>query len=349
MRHQRHLLGLVLFLAAASVGWVYLSEENAAEKMTHTAATFLAGLSDYQRDLATMAYDDPQCVAWHFIPKDHRKGLKIGDMEPASRQQTLEILKAALSEIGYDKATTIMSLEAVLHELEKSKSGGMIRDPLRYYITIFGQPKQDAKWGLSIEGHHLSLNFVVADGEVYSHTPAFWGANPATMKSSVGVGPKKGYRTLAVEEQLGFDLLHSLNDSQRRKALIAEKAPKEVRDAGEAQAPKLTFRGLAAADMNAKQIGLLRKLLATYAQNMPQEVAKGDLSDIEKAGIEKVHFAWAGASKPGIGHYYAIEGPSFVLEFCNVQPDGAGNPANHIHTVWRSTSGDFGIPVAHHH
>ena len=78
---------------------------------------------------------------------------------------------------------------------------------------------------------------------------------------------------------------------------------------------------------------------------MPAEVATERLSAIEQAGFEKVYFAWMGAEKPGIGHYYKIQGPTFLIEFVNTQADAAGNPANHIHCLWRDMRGDFGIPI----
>jgi hypothetical protein len=78
---------------------------------------------------------------------------------------------------------------------------------------------------------------------------------------------------------------------------------------------------------------------------MPQEVGAAWLSEIKKAGTEKVHFAWAGADKPGVGHYYRLQGPTFLVEFINVQADSANNPANHIHSVWRSMTGDFGVTL----
>jgi len=84
---------------------------------------------------------------------------------------------------------------------------------------------------------------------------------------------------------------------------------------------------------------------------MPAEVAGERLALIEKGspaaaglvhhGWDEIHFAWAGALEPGKGHYYRLEGPSFVAEFVNVQPDAEGNPANHIHCVWRDKTGDF--------
>ena len=78
---------------------------------------------------------------------------------------------------------------------------------------------------------------------------------------------------------------------------------------------------------------------------MPTATAQERLAELEKEGIEKTYFAWAGADRPGIGHYYRLQGPTLLVEFVNVQPDAAGNPANHIHAVWRDLRGDFGLPA----
>jgi len=80
---------------------------------------------------------------------------------------------------------------------------------------------------------------------------------------------------------------------------------------------------------------------------MPEDVAAERLRLIESGagGWDAVRFAWLGPLEPGIGHAYRIEGPSFVVEFVNVQPDAEGNPANHIHCVWRDRTGDFDLPA----
>ena len=88
----------------------------------------------------------------------------------------------------------------------------------------------------------------------------------------------------------------------------------------------------------------MRSLVGVYASNMPEDVRNSRIQRILKGGPENVHFAWAGALKPGVGHYYRIQGPSFLIEFVNTQPDPAGNPANHIHCVWRDGEGDFSVP-----
>jgi hypothetical protein len=160
-----------------------------------------------------------------------------------------------------------------------------------------------------------------------------------------GNGFKKGDRVLGGEEQLAFDLLNSLTNEQRTKAIVADNAPNDVRDAGKPYPPISPAAGLPASEMTAEQVALLRSLIETYASNLPDDVAAERLAAIDRNGMQHVHFAWAGAEKPGIGHDYRIQGKSFLIEFNNTQPDSAGNPANHIHSVWHDLRGNFAIPV----
>lgn len=334
-------LAMLLLLSGAALGMLALRPAGA--NMMHSAQQFLAGLAEEQRAQATMAFDDPARLDWHYIPKDKRKGLQIKHMNAESRKRAHALLASGVSALGYQKAVTIMSLEAILHELEKEREGGPIRDPERYYFTVFGQPAAQGRWGWSVEGHHLSLNFVVADGQLASVTPAFFGANPAEVKTVLSVGPKKGTRVLRDEEELAFKLLSSLSNEQRRIALIADKAPADIRAAGEPHAPSAAPEGLAAKEMQSEQVETLWALLQAYTEKMPAEIGEARIAEVRKAGIEQVHFAWAGADKPGVGHSYRVQGPTFVIEFNNTQPDAAGNPANHIHSVWRQMAGDFGL------
>jgi hypothetical protein len=303
----------------------------------------LATLSAQQRATCVMPYDTPERVGWHFIPKAQRKGLQIKDMTDRQRQAALGLLQSVLSEVGYDKARTIMSLEALLHEVEKDRQGGAIRDPQRYYYTVFGQPGEAGRWGLSIEGHHLSLNFAVEGERVIGSTPTFFAANPTIVYRQAPGGPDRGTRVLADEELLAFELFWRLNDQQRATAVIADRAPREIRAAGEVQSPAYAPEGLSLADMDDQQQQVLKSLIAVYANNLPSDLAEERLAAIDTAGWDKVYFAWAGADRPGIGHYYRIQGPTFLIEFVNTQPDALGNPASHIHSVWRDPSGDFGM------
>jgi hypothetical protein len=210
-------------------------------------------------------------------------------------------------------------------------------------MTIFGTPSDTDPWGLSFEGHHLSLNFVCRDGRVVDSTPQFFAANPGTIMNEVEGPLGKGTRLLRREEDLAFQLVGSLGDPQREKAVIAGKAPKEIRFAGEAQPRVGEPEGIAYSDLNEEQRGLLKELVYVYANAVADKVAAERRKLIDYNGWENIHFAWAGATEPGIGHYYRVRGKEFLIEFVNTQADAAGNPANHIHCVWRDLSGDFDL------
>ncbi len=341
MKNRPLLVATSALFLLAGAGWTYL-QISAGSQMSDAAVKFLATLDKDQKQQTVLPYDTPKRLEWHFIPKDQRKGLQVKEMNDAQRKALHALLRAALSEAGYDKTQKIMALETILNKLEQGR-GRNIRDPERYYATIFGDPAGQGRWGLSFEGHHLSLNFVAQGDKVLSSTPAFLGANPAVVKNEVAGGQPKGTRVLASEEVLAFELLESLSEELRSTAVIADKAPEEIRAAGEPQPPAEAPAGLPAARMTDEQKSILTRLIETYAANMPEEVKNQRLTAIEEAGFDKVYFAWAGAQKPGVGHYYRVQGPTFLIEFINVQPDAAGNPANHIHSVWRDMRGDFAL------
>jgi uncharacterized protein DUF3500 len=347
---SRHRLSAVLvalaLLFTATAAWSFYKLAVTGETMADAATKFLATLPTDQRAKAALAFDDKQRVDWHFIPKPDgaREGVKVRDMSPETRKAAHALLKSALSEAGYSKATKIMELEGLLHELEKTKGGKNIRDTERYFFTVYGAPTPESKWGFSVEGHHLSLNFVVDKGHVASTTPSAFGANPAIVKNDNVPSIAKGTRVLAKEESLAFDLLASLTPDQKKEVIVAEKAPNEVRAAGQPQPATEPAKGILVERLTGEQRGIFQSLIDEYANSFPPDVAKDRLEAVKKDGPDKIHFAWMGAEKLGVGHYYCIQGPSFQIEFVNTQADSAGNPANHIHSVWRDMRGDFGIP-----
>ena len=313
-------------------------------QMKTFADAFLSTLDDDRKSVAVIPFDSPKRVGWHFIPMESRKGLVLREMNDAQRTAALRLVRAALSEAGYDKTNKIMSLEGVLRQLE-GEGRKWERDPNKYFVTIFGTPDNDRAWGLSFEGHHLSLNFVCRDGKIVDSTPQFFAANPATIKNEVEGPLGKGTRVLRDEEDLAFELVNSLTDNQRTFALIAETAPKELRFAGEAQPNVGEPEGISHRQMKVNQRNTLEQLVHLYTDAAADTVAEERRKQIEEDGWRDVHFAWAGATEPGVGHYYRIRGKRFLIELVNTQADAAGNPANHIHSVFRDLTGDFDLPV----
>src|SRR5262245_16968799 len=195
MKLLRVFVALVLAAGLTGVAYVGQATESAGVKMTNAAQKFLDTLPAEQRAKASFAFDDKERINWHFVPREQdkkptRKGVSLEQMNAEQKAAALELLRAGTSPDGFTKATTIMSLEAILHELEQGK--GPVRNPEWYFFAVFGTPSKTGKWGWRVEGHHLALNFTIDSGKVIGSTPAVFGANPATVKD----GPRKGLRTL---------------------------------------------------------------------------------------------------------------------------------------------------------
>jgi hypothetical protein len=102
-------------------------------------------------------------------------------------------------------------------------------------------------------------------------------------------------------------------------------------------------KGIAAADLDAEQRGMLRALLATYLGRVPDEVSVLSRYDDDSA-LDAVHLAWAGSTDDGAPNYYRLQGPRLLLEWDNTQ-----RGANHAHSVWRDPTADFGLDVLARH
>lgn len=305
--------------------------------MSDAARAFLNSLSAEQKAKASFDFKDEERYFFHFVPDNNiqqtlkrgRKGLTLLEMTSYQKALAHALLSAGLSQRGYIKASSIMSLEDILKTQEKDD--GSRRNPEKYYFSIFGDPG-DKAWSYRVEGHHISLHFIVIDGKIVS-TPMFYGTNPALVKD----GPRAGLRVLGREEDLARELVQALTPEQMKTALVAEKAYSDIFTMASRKAA-ITGQpsGLSASKMNAKQKQMLQAVLEEYASNLPDQVAQYRLDQIKKAGTN-MHFAWAGPTEKGAPHYYRIQSQIFLVEFDNTQ-----NGANHVHSVWRDFDGDFG-------
>jgi hypothetical protein len=344
MKLSRVLLAAALLVGVVGVAHVSQRTQTPGQKMTRAAKQLLESLTADQKVKAAFAFDSKERTNWWFVPKEGpkgkptRKGLPLKEMTEAQKKIALTLVAAGTSPNGGKQATTIMSLEAILRELEKGK--GPTRDPEWYFFTIFGNPSKDGKWGWRVEGHHLSLNFTLDGGQLVSATPFFFGANPALVKS----GPRKGLETLPAAENLALKLFNLLDKDQKKLAHRGKDPfpePQQGKPAPDVGPPV----GLPASKMTKEQRETLMKLVEAYARRMPAEVADEELGGVRKGGVDNVHFAFSGQAERGKKHTYRVQGPTFVIEFLNEQGDSAGNPANHIHSAWRRLEGDFGLPA----
>jgi hypothetical protein len=308
--------------------------------MRQAAERLLAAAPEAAREKMQRPFNDPDRLDWHYTPRS-RNGAAMKELDARGREAVHALLKTALSASGYRKATNIIELELVLREIE---TFGLMRDPERYHLTVYGKPDATAAWGWRFEGHHLSLNFTLAGDKAAAESPSFFGANPATVPKNAKFGAKQGVRVLAAEEDEARALLAMLSAAQRKDAVFESRTFGEIVTGNAAKVDPLKPVGTSAAQMDEKQRAQLWKLIEVYTGSFEPGLAAARLARAKQGGIEAIHFGWAGATERGRPHYYRVQGPQFLIEYDCTQNDG-----NHIHTVWRDFNGDFGRDLLKQH
>ena len=318
------------------LGTIALSQQPAdpASAMSAAALRFLDSLNDEQEAAVRFPFDGEDRFDWHFIPRE-RKGVSLKMMTGSQRAAALDLVRTGLSEEGFTKAEIIRQLEQILYEQE----GRDIRDPDLYFFMIFGEPGDGAAWGWRYEGHHISQNWTIVDGAVAA-APQFFGSNPAEVRG----GPRQGLRVLGSEEDQARALLGSLDDAQRKAALVSDEAPSDILTRAQPRVTLLEDFGVAHKDLDADQQAALWSIVEEYAAAQPGPVAHARLAEVRDAGLDGIRFVWMGGEARGEPHYYRIQGPTFLIEYDNTQ----GN-ANHVHSVWRDYAGDFGRDLLAEH
>ncbi len=337
-------------------------------RMLFATWALLTSLDPAQRASAQFPMDDPRRLDWDFIPKPDRCGVPLFQLNRHQRTVAHALLKAGLSMRGYSQALSVMATENVLRETEVLDRGfgvlaGDFRDPDAYYFSFFGRPGFEDTWGWRVIGHHLSLNYTIIGQRFLTATPCNLGGQPAPA----GVLDPLGH-----DEATAFRLLHSLSEPLRAQAVIHPVAPadfatRQVPRVGAVELPDhmdlgiptyrirdddrqaLRFVRAAPSGVRADRLQdgereLLRALLRSHIDRVPEELAQQYRAVIEQRGPADIHFAWAGGTAPGTPHYYRIHTSTVLVETVNAIDSG-----NHIHSVWRDLANDFGHDLLRAH
>jgi hypothetical protein len=330
---------LVLTLSGVAI----IASQKSAATMAKAATQFVDSLSADQKAKATFPFEGDERLRWHFIPNETfpRKGLMIKDMNETQRRLAHDLLRSGLSARGYMKVTSIIELEDILKAIETG--GKMARNKEEYLFSVFGTPAAKGRWGWRVEGHHISMRFTIVDGGVannVSSSPMFLGSNPAEVRD----GEKKGLRVLADEEDAARALLMALAPDLQKQAIVNAVAPNDILTMNKNDITPLPDQGVPYSALPANQQALLTRLIEVYTANMEADLAAARMAKIKAAGLDRIRFAWLGEIEKGKKHYYAVQGPTFLIEYDNTQNNG-----NHIHSVWRDFNGDFGRDLLREH
>ncbi|WP_159025709.1 DUF3500 domain-containing protein [Aquimarina sp. Aq78] len=284
-----------------------------------------------------LSFEDNERTKWTNLPLGivQRKGISIGDMTNSQRVAVHKLLSELLSSKGYLKTTGIMHLDNIL---EKHFNVPHLKwSHKQYYFAFWNKPEKDTNWGFKLEGHHLSLNFTFADMKI-SSTPLFLGADPAEIRET----EYAGWRVLGEEEDLGFLFINSLDETQKKKAVLKDKkVPRDILTNPDSEQRLTAFWGIKAAELDKAQKTLLRTIIEEYIHNLEHSLAHEEMEKIDSAGFDNIYFAWIGDTQRSDSQYYLIHGPTFIIEF--------DNSRNHIHSIFRSKTNDFGRDILKDH
>jgi uncharacterized protein DUF3500 len=308
----------------------------AAAEIGAAVSNWLGGLDATQRATATFPFETDERFAWQYTPGP-REGLAIRDMSPDQHAAAIGIVRASLSDRGAAEVEAVMALETVLGALEHGvgRPGWQRRDPGLYWFAVFGEPGGRGPWSWRVGGHHVAIHITLAGTTVASSAPSFLGANPAVVPPPA---PKAGYRVLTGEETLARQLLEGMAVAQRRTAIVDDTAPPDIRSGNGPRALIASIpTGIRYRDLDSFGQHELLALVGHYLDRARPEIATAEWHRIRSADLDDITFAWAGPTEPGRGHYYAVRGPGFLVEYDNTQ-----NGANHIHAVWRDLTNDWG-------
>lgn len=306
-----------------------MTDGGTAALMRRAAVDLLGLLDDRQRELAALSFSDHAARRWLEYRPNRRPGACLALLSPAARKAAHRLLATALSDRGYAQAMVVIALEEVLDRRELGQLGRHSGD---YWVCVFGDPAGDDPWSWRFEGHHISVTMTVIGDEV-SPAPVFLGANPACV-SYAGIPVS---RPLAPEEDLARALVEAIGPAGRALAVVADRAPPDIRtgvasDAGQPLRPL----GIAAAGLGPTPRALLGQLVALYLDRLPADLAAREASRVASGDL---HFAWEGPVTPGTRHYYRVQGDDLLIEY-DTTDDG-----NHAHTVLRRPRGDFGADI----
>lgn len=311
------------------------SAPSVISDMAEAAMAWLHSLDDGQRSTATFPFAGDERYFWHYTPVE-RNGLMLSQMSASQQSLAYEMMATGYSTSGYAMARQIIELETLLGEWEaiNNQASNWQRLEDRYWFSVFGEPGSAEPWGWRVGGHHIGIIATVVNGDQLSLHPLFFGSNPAEVKH----GERKGLRTLAEEEDWARDLVNSMTDDQRRIAIVDPIAPADILTRTyRVTDPTMTPQGINFGRLDDAQRTRIVDLIHHYVHRAHSTAASNYWNHIEKSGWDNVHFAWAGPLERWQGHYYNIRHDRFVIEYDNTQ-----NGANHIHSVLRDYTHDFG-------
>jgi hypothetical protein len=310
------------------------------------AKAFLAALDDRQRAKVGLRLDATTRTVWSNLPTGvvmqtgatERNGLKFGDMTPAQQDAALALVAAALSRTGFQKVTNIVGGDQVLEVMsapDRAASSKVRFGRAEFFVAILGTPFATDRWMIQFGGHHLAINVTVA-GRQSVLTPTHTGAQPATYTLN-----GQTIRPLGGENDKAFKLMNALDAAQQKQALLGYEVRNIVLGPGE-DGKIIQPEGVRASTFSADQRAMLVDLVGEWVNILNDDSAAAKMTEV-RANLADTYFAWSGATTNGSAAYFRVQGPTVLIEYA---PQGAAGRTDHIHTIYRDPTNDYGAKLA---
>ena len=329
-------------------------EAAPVEQIEAAVSALLTLLTQDERTTLTHDLDHRARRAW-MNPEVYmnRFGLRLDEIDQPKRDGILAILRASLSQRGFDKARNLMRINDFLGRIMKAPR---IMNEYSFNFNLFGTPSADAPWGWNFYGHHLCLNCTIV-GRQMVFTPIFMGAEPNVIDS----GPFVGTAELDEEEVAGLALMLSLPEPLRDRAqLYALKRDPSMPEGRIAIGDELLlsgafqdnrvipYEGIPVREFPPECRDLLIDLIAIYHEYLPAGPFEARMTEIRRH-LDATHFCWIGGYGEDDPFYYRVQSPVLMIEFdhhAGVFLSNTEPKKFHIHTLIRTPNGnDYGMAL----
>jgi hypothetical protein len=381
---MRKLLPIIAAISFSLPMSAVAQQTAATSRIVSAADAFISSLDADQRQHVLYAFNDnEQRARWSNFPTGFvpRGGINFKQMSAPQRDAAMKLLATVLSPMGLEKVDEIRQADDDFKSNGSKRGpggrggrppggpppggqngppqlggfngpggpgggpggrrpggGGDMFGSDLYYISFLGKPSTSDPWMLQFGGHHLALNITIA-GNKGVLTPTLTGAQPASFKLN-----GKTIRPIGRESDKGLALLQSLDEKQRQKAVLNYTVSDLVLGPGQDD-KKIAPEGLKASEMNATQQAMLLDVIAEWAGILNENSAAARMAEL-KADLNETWFAWSGPTTGETGSnitaYYRIQGPHLVIEYAPQHDE----PTNHVHTIYRDPTNDYGRALA---
>jgi uncharacterized protein DUF3500 len=322
------------------------AQADVTARIVASAQSVLTKLDEAGRAKVQFPFDSPQKTRWSNLPSPmfQRNGVRLAELTPAQRTAVMDLLSVALSRDGYRKVVDIMRGDEVLRT--RQGSGGARGTPNgagsgragpafgenEYYLAFVGTPSTTAPWMLQFGGHHLAINLTLA-GSQATMAPSLPAAQPATYTIE-----GRTVRPLGNENDKAFALINALNATERSQAILNYRVADLVLGPGK-EGQTIQPEGIRASVLSAAQQTMLWDLVREWAGMTNDAIAEPRLAEI-RANLRDTYFAWSGPTTNGSAAYFRVQGPTLVIEYA------PQNSVDHIHTIYRDPTNDYGAKFA---